>query len=84
MYNMFNSKDSDKKMVRAKGASRQCHEHMTTDHFDQAMDKDTYANRYKIAPTVGHDVSIRFESRKMISAFNTKRRCEVRKKSMLA
>ncbi len=69
--------ESGSKMVRVKGASKQTHEHLTEEDFSQKMDRSIYANRYRLGPTRGHDMAIRFESRKIISSFNGKRRCEV-------
>jgi hypothetical protein len=51
---------------------------MKADDFTQNMASSIYANRYKITPTMGREIAIKFESRKVISAFNCKRMCEVR------
>ncbi len=76
MSHMYDS-STDKKMVRVKGASAQTHSALKQEDFGQDMSKPLYANRYKLAPTRGHDITISLESRKIITAFNAKRRCEV-------
>ncbi len=82
MYYMLDSA-TDKKMVRVKGASAQTHAALNQEDFGQIVEKPLFANRYKLAPTRGHDMAISLESRKIITAFNAKRRCEVRTPSGL-
>ena len=77
MYYILCTRTGDK-MVRVKGASRETHKYMRQEDFGQQMNQPLYANRYRLGPTRGHDMAIRYECRKVISAFNGKRRCEVR------
>ncbi len=77
MYHMVDSTGAHEKLVRVKGASRQTHPFLRPSDFEQRMDRPVYANRYRLAPTPGHDLTISFESKKLISAVNGKRRCEV-------
>ncbi len=76
MY-FFENSETSQTIVRVKGASMQTHSALSREDFGQNMDRPLYANRYKLAATRGHDMSISMDSRKIITAFNSKRRCEV-------
>ncbi len=78
MYYMRDTEKKKKDLKRVKGTAEQNHKHLGPEDFGQEMDRAIYANRYRLGPTPGHEILIAFESRKIISAANSKRRCEVR------
>ncbi len=83
MYHMTDSETSEK-VVRVKSTSRDVHGFLSTSDFGQDMSRPLYANRYRLAPTRGHEMTISLESKRLICAFNAKRRCEVSRSCVTA
>ncbi len=78
IYYMTNTeKEEPKELRRVKGTSSKAHACFQVGDFTQNAQRVLYANRYRLGPTLGHDIQIAFESRKVIGCLNAKRRCEV-------